>query len=114
MPSVLVVDDEPAILRLLSAVIGTLGLDTIPAETAEHALEFLDSKVPDLIISDVRLPGISGDELAKRVKSNPCLTSVPILLISAYQEPANHKADAFIPKPFDLDRLLETVETYIK
>ncbi len=113
MASVLLVDDEPAIRRMLSIMVRSLGLETIPAEDAENALGLLEEDVPDLIITDVRLPGLSGDELARRVKSEPRLSSVPIVLISAYQEPRGHVADAFLPKPFDLDALSRLVNRYL-
>ena len=113
MPSVLLVDDEPAIRRMLSIMVKSLGLETIPAEDAENALGLLEGNVPDLIITDVRLPGLSGDELARRVKSVPRLASVPVVLISAYQEPRGHVADAFLAKPFDLKALSRLVDLYL-
>ena len=101
----LVIDDEPTILRIITLALRGEGTQILTATDGESALDILEIGAPDLIITDVRLPGIDGIELTRRVKSNPHLSSTPVLLISAYGEPYNHKADAFLPKPFDIDQL---------
>ena len=113
MPSVLVVDDEPAILRIVTISLRTLGFETYAAPDAETALDLLTSVRPDIIVADVRLPGIDGAELARRVKSNAELSSVPVLLMSSFGEPARHEGDGFLAKPFDLDDLAAIVGPYV-
>ena len=78
------------------------------AVNAEEALGLLEGSKPLVVISDIRLPGMSGVELAERIKE--ARPDVPVLLISAFREPAGHKADGFIAKPFDNDELLERVQ----
>lgn len=111
-PTCLVVDDEPAILRLVSLVLRDLGYETLAATDAETAAGILAFRRPDLVITDVRLPGADGLELARRVKNAPRLQSTPVLLISAYGEPPSHEGDGFLPKPFDIDSLTEFVSRY--
>jgi two-component system, OmpR family, phosphate regulon response regulator PhoB len=113
MTAALVVDDEPAILRLVAMVLRGLGFETLTAPDAETASRLLKSSKPDLIVTDVRLPGISGIELAKRVKASKRLARIPVLLMSAFGEPPAHEGDGFIAKPFDLDDLEETFNRYL-
>jgi CheY-like chemotaxis protein len=87
--------------------------ETLLAEDAESALEIIERHRPDLIISDVKLPAMSGVELAHRVKSSQALGDTPVLLMSAFGEPKGHDADGFLAKPFDIADLAEFVEPYI-
>lgn len=113
MTAALIVDDEPAILRLVAMVLRELGFDTLTAPDAETASQLLKSSKPDLIVTDVRLPGISGIELAKQIKSSKRLSSIPVLLMSAFGEPPMHAGDGFIAKPFDLYELEEVFNRYV-
>jgi CheY-like chemotaxis protein len=113
MTAALVIDDEPAILRLVATVLRELGVETLTATDAETATVILKSSKPDLIVSDVRLPGMSGVELAHYVKSRRRLRKTPVLLMSAYSEPKGHEGDAFFPKPFDISELEELFSRYI-
>lgn len=109
----LVVDDEPAILRLVAVVLRDLGCDTLTAADAEAALTLLEDQHPDVVISDVKLPGMDGVELARRIKSNGDDGKTPVLLMSAFGEPRNHPGDAFLAKPFDIDGLVDFVMPYV-
>ncbi len=113
MTSVLVIDDEPAIRKVVASALAAMGCDeTYLAGDAESALEVIERQHPDLVISDVKLPGMSGVELAHRVKSDLRLSDTPVLLMSAFGEPARHEADGFIAKPFNIDDLVELVDPY--
>jgi two-component system phosphate regulon response regulator PhoB len=112
-PSVLVVDDEPAILRMIAVVLRQMGLEPWTTTSAEQALAFLDSARPDLVIADVFLPGLDGLELTRRIKAKEELASVPVLLISAYGQPANHEGDGFLAKPFDIDEFVFSVTSFL-
>ena len=113
MTAALVVDDEPAILRLVATVLRELGVETLTATDAETATQILKSSTPDLIVSDVRLPGMSGVEFAHQVKASRRLRKTAVLLMSAYSEPKGHEGDAFFPKPFDIAELEEIISRYI-
>ncbi|MBI2912449.1 MAG: response regulator [Chloroflexi bacterium] len=109
----MVVEDEPAILRMVTFALRSLGYQAHAAPDAETALELLDSVRPDVIVADVRLPGMDGVELTRRVKSNGDLSSTPVVLMSAYGEPAQHEGDGFLPKPFDVDQLAAVIGPYV-
>jgi CheY-like chemotaxis protein len=109
--TILIVDDEPPILRMLGRVLGTVGCELVMAGDAEEALELATDHRPDVVISDIRLPRMSGVELTEEIRRR--LPDARVLLISAYREPAEHSADAFLAKPFDNDELLERVEDLV-
>jgi CheY-like chemotaxis protein len=109
----LVVEDEPAVRRLVSIVLEELGCRVLTAPDAEAALELLATARPDLVLADVRLPGMDGIELARRLKRAPHLARVPVLLMSACGEPPHHDGDGFLPKPFDLEQLTDFLARYL-
>ena len=109
MSKVLVVEDEPAILRMIDAVLKDAGLETRAAEDAESAYQMIEEDPPDCVISDVRLPDKDGVELAHEIHQNEATSDLPVILISAYAEPANHEAERFIAKPFDIEELTTAV-----
>lgn len=112
--SILVVDDEPAIRRIVGIALRDLGCETYTAADAETALELLETRRPDVILADVRLPGVDGVELARRVKADAQLSSTPVLLMSAFGEPSKHQGEGFLPKPFDHDELASFLSPYIR
>lgn len=109
----LVVEDEPAILRLLTMILEDLECETLAAPDAETALDILENTQPDVIIVDIRLPGMDGLQLARRIRTHPKMGETPILLTSAYGEPPGHDGNDFLAKPFDIDQLADLLESYI-
>jgi len=112
MCAVLVVDDEPGVLRLLDIVLREVGCEVKLVPDAEAALLELEETNPDVVLTDVRLPGIDGLELAQRIHADPHLHDPHVILMSAYGKPRDLHGDDFVQKPFDLDSLVERVRTY--
>ena len=84
MPAnILVVEDEPAIQELLALNITQAGHNAIRALSVEHAQELLRNTLPDLILLDWMLPGMSGIEFARRLKSETLTKSIPIIMLTA-------------------------------
>src|SRR5688572_22445154 len=77
---ILVVDDEPAIVRLVRAKLQADGYATLTASRGEEALAMLDDERPDLIILDLMMPGMDGYETLRRIRSN---TQVPVMMLTA-------------------------------
>jgi len=114
MSSVLVVDDEPFILKMVTAVLQDLGCEeTHSVSDAETALEYVERLHPDMVITDVRLPGMDGVELTRRIKGNEG-SSMPVVLMSAYGEPSPNPGDGFLSKPFDIDELAQAVRRHLR
>jgi PAS domain S-box-containing protein len=105
---VLLVEDEPALQRLMLRSLREHGYATLAADSAEAALELLAREPVALLISDVGLPGASGSELAARVRESWPQTR--ILLVSGNAGAAELPEEVpFLPKPFTMDRLLQSV-----
>ena len=82
MYTILIVDDEANLLEVLAVALENMGYATITAETAEEALAVLEEQEVHLVLSDLRLPGLSGRELMEKVKSaNP---ELPVVIMTAY------------------------------
>lgn len=102
-PLAFVVDDEPAMLDIITFALQTQGMRFESFRSAEAAWSALQATRPDLIVLDVMLPGISGVTLCRRIKAN---WDIPIILLTAKGEPADRiegleaEADDYIVKPF--------------
>lgn len=115
-PKVLVVDDDRLISRALEQVLGKAGCDVRIACDAEQAMHALRRDALDLVLLDVGLPDISGIELLRRMKANPRLSAVPVLMLTGHSEKetivesrAAGAAD-FVVKPFAHDLLLKKID----
>jgi DNA-binding response OmpR family regulator len=80
---ILVVDDNPVNLRITAALVRRAGFLTDTAETAESGLEHIAANPPDLIVTDLQLPGMDGLELTRTVKKNPAWQRIPVILLTA-------------------------------
>jgi two-component system response regulator AtoC len=113
MKKALVVDDERKMRRVLQMVLEKMGIEAMPAESAEEALQILATERVDLILSDLRLPGSSGLDLLERVRESD--TELPFVVLTAYGtvetavEAMKRGAADYILKPFDVDALELTV-----
>ena len=107
---VLIVDDEPVVLELLSGILRRLGYEVFPASSGQEALEIVHSgPVPDLVISDVVMPGMRGPELIEILRREA--PGVAAMLISAYGAPAKLASGIhFLQKPFLPKTLANAVE----
>jgi two-component system, cell cycle sensor histidine kinase and response regulator CckA len=110
--SVIVVDDEPQVRRLLTRILGEEGFSATPAACGAEALALLVDPA-DIVVLDMRLPDLSGPDVARQLRRR--WPDLPILFISGYPEPALHAREAevlvqhFLSKPFTREQLLEAV-----
>jgi signal transduction histidine kinase len=114
----LVVDDNPDVLRFLDQVLGA-EYDLWHLQDGERALELLAAQRHDLVISDVMMPGMSGLELCRRVKTNPKLQDTPVILLTARAADAHRieghyvGADQYLTKPFSPAELRAAIEALL-
>jgi DNA-binding NarL/FixJ family response regulator len=112
----LVVDDEPNLLRAVAACLRTEDYEVSTARSGHEALMKLAESVPDLIISDIRMPGMDGYKLARQLRGAPRTALVPIVFLSAKDETADRiegfraGIDAYLTKPFEPDELIAVVK----
>ena len=83
---ILVVDDQPANLRVVSALLTRHGYEVLSASDGEAALELAATQVPDLMLLDMMMPGMDGFELITRIKQQPELGQVPVVFLTAAQD----------------------------
>jgi CheY-like chemotaxis protein len=113
-PVVVVADDEPHIRELLAAIVADAGAEAVLAADGEQALRAVRERPPALVLSDVMMPRLRGDELCRRLKADPATAALPVVLLSAVLpfEPTGVGADRFVSKPFDMDEIEELVRRY--
>ncbi len=117
---VLVVDDEEGVHRLLDHMLRPEGLHLLHAYNSNDAIKLIENNQPDLIISDVMMPGMNGIQLCKRLKTDPHTALLPILLMTAFYEMQDRAdgfeagADEFISKPFRRRELLARVRCMLR
>ena len=117
MARILVVDDEPDIIRIVVKILEGLGHAMRTATDGQEALNEVASQAPDVLILDLNLPKVDGFEVCRRLKSDPATRSIPILMMTAAYvsvEDARRGesvgADEYIVKPFLRDILVHNVE----
>jgi two-component system, chemotaxis family, response regulator PixH len=120
MSTVLLVEDGVTEMQVLTNYLKQAGLTVVSAQSSEEAQAKLDAQKPDLIVLDVILPGKSGFELCRELKSDPNTSSIPIMICSTKDTDADKMwgdmlgANAYVPKPVDPAVFLQTVQRLIK
>lgn len=114
-PLVLAVDDSPDMRYLLTEVLSGAGYEVAGMPSAARALSFMTERVPDLVITDLLMPSMSGFSLRAAMLQRPSLADVPVIILSGYwQRPSETlEASAVLAKPLNIDQLLESVERLI-
>lgn len=120
MAKILLVDDEPEIRFLTRRMLEKEGHSVTEAENGEMALRMLQKDKPDLILLDVRMPGLNGWEVCRRIKADDKTKSIPVVMFTVrtseedIQKSVDYGANAHINKPFDKEELLELVENMLR
>ncbi len=118
MKKVLVIDDEPTIATLLADIIEEYGYEVTIAFDGRQGYELAKNGVYDLIISDIMMPFVSGNELCAKLKQQSKTQNTQVVLMSAVAHMAqlgtNCRADAFILKPFDIGVITRLIEQFLE
>ena len=116
LATVLVVDDDPVIQRLLKVNFEMEGYDVLVAKDGVDGLEMARAEHPDIVVLDIMMPRMSGLDVVKALKADPDTASIPVMLLSAKAQEADLRAgddsgaDDYLTKPFDPLQLLPRVE----
>jgi len=118
--SVLVVDDDVDVAETVSRTLQRAGYEPIVAHRGSEALQVARERHPELVVLDIRMPGLNGIEVCRLLRTTPGLTRVPVLFLSAKSEVADRLegfeagADDYITKPFDLRELELRVKALLR
>ncbi len=116
-PKILIIDDDHSILEVLRFILEPEGYDVETTPDAKRLFARKDH-FPNLILLDLSLLGESGGNICRKLKQNPKTKKIPVVLLSAHspehlkEEARSAKADAFLPKPFDIEILKAVVKKY--
>jgi len=119
-PTIMVVEDEPAIQDLIQINLQMGGYRVLTHDSAEDAIKEIQNELPDLALLDWMLPGMSGVELARKLRSDSRTKSLPIILLTAKGEEADKLrglesgADDYITKPFSLKELEARIKAVLR
>ena len=118
---ILVVDDVPQNVRVLELNLKAEGYTVIPAYNGQEALEKVRTEKPDLILLDIMMPGMDGNEVCRRLRENKETRAIPIIMLTAYEKGLEKKiealdlgADEFIEKPFERHEVLARVRSLLR
>jgi CheY-like chemotaxis protein len=119
---IFVIDDEPGVTRTMKVNLERTGAYTVGTENhPSHALAAAREFGPDLILLDIMMPEISGDEIAAEIQTDPALQDVPIVFLTAIVSPKETGGEylesggqTFIAKPVTLDSLVKCIEENVK
>jgi putative two-component system response regulator len=118
--NIMVVDDAPANLQLLSSMLEEQGYTLRPVPSGKLALQAAKLQPPDLILLDIHMPEMNGYEVCERLKADEDLKGIPVIFVSALYDPAD-KATAFrvggvdyITKPYQFEEVKARIETHLR
>ncbi len=118
--SILVIEDQALNRKVVRILLQSKGYEVIEAINATDALECLEKDIPALILMDIALPGQSGEELTRQIKTNPDWCSIPIIALTAAAMSGDRErllkagCDDYISKPIDTQVLLQRIAHHIK
>lgn len=116
----LVVDDDPSLLLAVSETLRAENYDVVTARRGAEAMVRVAESLPDLIISDIRMPGMDGYALVRNLRAAPRTRLIPIVFLTAKDETVDRIAgfrsgvDAYITKPFESDELIAVVKSILE
>jgi CheY-like chemotaxis protein len=117
-PVILVVDDDAPILLLMRSLLREFGFTPVTASSGEEAIKQARNHAPNLILLDRNMPGMTGDEVLRALRSDGALSDVPILILSGEpiepDEIARIGATGAVLKPFDVPELVHTIRTQLQ
>jgi two-component system cell cycle response regulator DivK len=119
MKRILVVEDQEDNRQILRDLLTNAGFDMVEAENGEEAIASAQASRPDLILMDIQLPILDGYEATRRIKADPNLKSIPIIVVTSYALSGDEDrarcagCDDYVAKPFSPRQLLAKIKEYV-
>jgi DNA-binding response OmpR family regulator len=115
--NILIIEDDDDILAVLTTVLNFNNFSVSGINHTDDIIGSIKDFSPDLVLTDYMLPGLNGGQICLLIKKNKETAHIPVVLISAYHEMAislaNFGYDAFVPKPFDINKLVKTINKFL-
>jgi len=118
-PRILVVGDQEDNRRIIRDLLASAGYQRIEALDGESGVRLAETERPDLILMDIQLPGLDGYEATRRIKTNPELRAIPIIVVTSYAlsgddvKAMQAGCDAYVAKPFSPRQLLAKIREFL-
>ena len=119
MPKILYVEDNDDNVFVIRGRLARLGFEMVVAVDGEQGVAMAETEAPDLILMDLRLPGIDGWEATRRLKAAPETKAIPVIALSAYAMAGDREkalaagCDDYVTKPVDFAKLVERIQTIL-
>lgn len=119
MANILIIEDNPTNMELMVYLLKAFGHRVFQATEGETGLATAHSKSPDLVLCDLQMPGMDGYEVARRIRLDPSLNSIPVVAITAYAMVGDRDRvlaagfDGYIPKPINPELFVGEVEAFL-
>ncbi|MBD1392948.1 response regulator [Mucilaginibacter glaciei] len=117
MAKILICDDEQEILDITKLILEDSGHHVLAVTDSLMVENLIEKEMPDMLLIDLWMPNLSGDQVIKEVRKNPNITHLPVIVISASKDVKEiayaSGADGFLEKPYDIDALLDIVEKHL-
>jgi two-component system cell cycle response regulator DivK len=116
---VLVVEDHEDNRQILRDLLGSAGFEIVEAENGEEAVALAETSRPDVILMDIQLPVLDGYEATRRIKADPRLRSIPVIVVTSYALSGDEEkarlagCDDYVSKPFSPRDLLAKIRCYV-
>jgi two-component system, cell cycle response regulator DivK len=116
---ILVVEDQEDNRRILRDLLSSVGYDVVEAVSGEEGVRMAETRVPDLILMDIQLPGLDGYEATRRIKANAALRQIPVIAVTSYALSGDDArafeagCDAYVSKPYSPRALLAKIREFL-
>ena len=116
---ILVVEDDPDISKTIRIRLKMEGFEALTAKEGKQGLSMAKSESPNLILLDLRLPGLPGEEICRQLRKDPLYENLPIIMLTAKDTDVDKVigrvigANYYMPKPFDMEELISRIHTLI-
>lgn len=117
---ILVVEDDQDIMRILTHALTAAGYHVVPAYGGEDAIRKVKLHKPDLVLTDLSMPGVSGVEVIEAIKTDPVTQHIPVIAVTAHvwdgiaQSAGQVGCDGYISKPFTSRQIIQEVHRHLK